>query len=346
MMCQTSNTLTRLSNTSFYSPLQIGNVRLEGNIFLAPVAGYSDVVFRSLCASEGACLTYTEMVSSEALIRYSKKTLCLMEKSEAEKQYAIQVFGSDAHTISEAAKYIAETYKPCIIDLNAGCPMPKITKQGAGSALLENPNLLYDILKTLVDAMCIYNIPITVKIRSGKNATKIVWKEVAKVAIDAGVSAITLHPRTQVQCYSGVSDVKLIGCLKEMSRAFNVKVFGSGDLFTPEDALNMFANTCCDGIMFARGAMGNPFIFRQTKELLEQGHYKNIPLKEKITIALKELYLLARLKGEKIAVLEMRKRIMPYIKGVNGGAEIRKKIVQATSIAEYEQELRRIEVEQ
>lgn len=326
----------------FFSPIQIGNVKLEGNIFLAPVAGYSDVVFRSLCVSEGASLTYTEMVSSEALVRSCRKTHSLMEKSEEEKKYAIQIFGSNPHTMSEAAKCIAEEYAPSIIDVNAGCPMPKITKQGAGSALLETPALLYDILKSLVKAMQVYNIPVTVKIRAGKNENKISWQEASKVAIEAGVAAITLHPRTQVQCYSGVSAVELIGSLKEMASVFDVKVFGSGDLFTPFDALNMFRKTACDGIMFARGAMGNPFIFRQTKDLLLQGHYEEIPLKEKIAMGLKELHLLAGLKGEKSACLEMRRRIMPYIKGVNGVAEFRRVLVHSLSIAEYEEVLNKI----
>lgn len=330
---------------NFYSPVKIGNVQLEGNVFLAPVAGYSDVVFRSLCASEGATLTYTEMVSSEALVRSSKKTLNLMEKSEEEKKYAIQVFGSNAHTISEAAKYIAEEYAPAIIDVNAGCPMPKITKQGAGAALLEVPSLLYNILKELVEAMQVYDIPVTVKIRSGKNNTKMLWQEATKVAIDAGIAAITLHPRTQAQCYSGASNVDLIGSLKEMAKDFDVKVFGSGDLFTPQDALNMFCKTACDGLMFARGAMGNPFIFRQTKELLLKGCYQTISLKEKIAMGLKELHLLSNIKGEKLACLEMRRRIMPYIKGVNGGTEIRRKLVHSLSIAEYEEVLKKIGVE-
>ncbi len=331
---------------SFYSPVELGkNVKLEGNVFLAPVAGYSDVVFRSLCASEGAALTYTEMVSSEALVRSSQKTLALMQKSEAEKCYAIQVFGSNAKTISEAAKYIVEEYAPAIIDVNAGCPMPKITKQGAGSALLEKPLLLYDILKALVLAMQAYDIPVTVKMRSGKNSSQMLWQEAAKVAIEAGVAAITLHPRTQAQCYSGVSAVELIGSLKEMTKDSCVKVFGSGDLFTPQDALNMFRQTACDGLMFARGAMGNPFIFRQTRQLLIEGHYDDVPLKEKIAMGRKELHLLAKLKGEKVACLEMRRRIMPYIKGISGGTEIRRKLVQALSIAEYEEVLDRIGVE-
>ena len=331
--------------SSFYSPLRIGNVQLEGNIFLAPVAGYSDVVFRSLCASEGAALTYTEMVSSEALVRSSKKTLSLMEKSAAEKCYAVQVFGSNAQTMSEAAKCIAETYTPAIIDVNAGCPMPKITKQGAGSALLETPHLLYDILKTLVKTMEAYNIPVTVKIRSGKSSSKMLWQEASKMAMDAGVAAITLHPRTQVQCYSGMSSVELIGSLKEMAKNFDVKVFGSGDLFSPQDALNMFCKTACDGVMFARGAMGNPFIFRQTRELLLKGSYNEVPLKEKIAMGLKELHLLSNIKGERLACLEMRKRIMPYIKGVTKVAEIRKKLVQSLRLAEYEDILNKIGVE-
>ena len=330
------------SNMQFYHPVEIGNLKLEGNIFLAPIAGYSDSVFRSLCSNEGASFTYTEMVSTEALVRSSKKTTFLMEKSENEGKYAVQIFGSSPDTMAEAAIIIMENYAPSCIDVNAGCPMPKITKSGAGSALLSNPKLLFDILTALVKALEPYKTPITLKIRSGKTCDEPLWKEVAKVAVEAGVKAITMHPRSQAQCYSGVSNTQLIGELKEEVNSYGVKVFGSGDLFSPEDAKRMFEMTNCDGIMFARGAMGNPFIFRQTIEFLQTGKITDISIEDRIKTAKKELALLCKVKGEKLGCLEMRKRISPYIKGIENASEKRKELVQCSTLEEYENVLNSI----
>ncbi|MGP1438871.1 MAG: tRNA dihydrouridine synthase DusB [Treponema sp.] len=328
------------TNLSFYHPIEIGELKLKGNLFLAPIAGYSDVIFRSLCADEGASFTYTEMVSTEALVRLSQNTHLLMEKSDREEKYAIQLFGSSPQTMVKAALMIVENYAPACIDVNAGCPMPKITKTGAGSALLSTPKLLFDILSELVKAL--EPLPVTVKIRSGKTCDAPLWKEAARVCVEAGVKAITMHPRSQAQCYSGVSKTSLIGELKEEVGKYGVKVFGSGDLFTAEDAKKMFELTHCDGVMFARGAMGNPFIFRQTKELLQNGNISEIDIKDKIETARKELFLLCKLKGEKLGCLEMRKRISPYIKGLENASERRKELVQCSSLKEYENVLAKI----
>jgi probable tRNA-dihydrouridine synthase len=328
--------------TQFYHPVEIGNIKLNGNIFLAPIAGYSDFVFRSLCASEGAGFTYTEMVSSEALVRSSKKTTLLMEKSQNEEKYAVQIFGSCPEIMAKAAIIIAENYSPSCIDVNAGCPMPKITKTGAGSALLSKPKLLFEILNALVSSLSTYEIPVTLKIRSGKTCDTPLWKEAMHAAIDAGVKAITMHPRSQAQCYSGESNTQLIGELKEEVNKYDVKVFGSGDLFSPEDAKNMFEITHCDGVMFARGAMGNPFIFRQTIEFLKTGKITEISMEDKIKTAKKELSLLCKAKGEKLGCLEMRKRISPYIRGIENASEKRKELVQCSTLKEYENVLNSI----
>jgi len=321
---------------SYYSKVEVGGVELPGNLFLAPIAGYSDVVFRSLCVEEGASFTCTEMVSSEAFVRDSKKTVDLLKKAKNESFFAVQLFGSSSEVISEAAKVIAEEYRPSCIDLNAGCPMKKITRTGAGSALLATPNKLYDILKNLVDAMSTYDIPVTVKIRSGIKNNKPLWQDIAKLAVDAGVKAITVHPRTQEQCYSGKSDWHIISQLKQEVASYGVKVFGSGDLFSPYDAKQMFESTGCDAVMFARGAIGNPFIFRMTRSLLETGTYEEIPLKDRVECAKKELFLLSQIKGEKLACLEMRKRCAPYIKGVSSASYLRKQLVRSSTLAEYE----------
>ncbi|MGP1415662.1 MAG: tRNA dihydrouridine synthase DusB [Treponema sp.] len=334
-----------ISNTHFYHPVEIGELKLEGNIFLAPIAGYSDFVFRSLCVAEGASFTYTEMVSTEALVRSSKKTSLLMEKSENEEKYAVQIFGSSPEIMAKAASIIVETYAPSCIDVNAGCPMPKITKSGAGSALLSNPKLVFDIISALVKTLSPYKIPVTLKIRSGKTCDVPLWKEVAIASVEAGVKAITMHPRSQAQCYSGVSHTQLIGELKEEVGKYGVKVFGSGDLFSPEDAKNMFETTNCDGVMFARGAMGNPFIFRQTIEFLQTGKITEITVKDKINTAKKELDLLCKVKGEKLGCLEMRKRISPYVRGIENASEKRKELVQCSTLKEYENILNSIFLE-
>lgn len=329
-------------DTLFYHPVEIGELKLGGNVFLAPIAGYSDSIFRSLCVCEGASFTYTEMVSSEALVRSSKKTAFLMEKSENEEKYAVQLFGSSPEIMAKAAIIIVENYAPSCIDVNAGCPMPKITKSGAGSALLSNPKLLFDILTALVDTLSPYKIPVTLKIRSGKTCDEPLWKKASKMAVEAGVKAITMHPRSQAQCYSGVSNTQLIGELKEEVGKYGVKVFGSGDLFSPEDAKRMFEITKCDGIMFARGAMGNPFMFRQTIEFLKTGKITEVSVEDKIKTAKKELFLLCKAKGEKLGCLEMRKRISPYIKGIENASEKRKELVQCSTLEEYENVLNSI----
>lgn len=321
--------------SSYYSKVEIGSLKLNGNLFLAPIAGYSDLAFRFLCVEEGASFTCTEMVSSEAFVRDCKKTVTLLKKAENESSFAVQLFGSSSETITEAAKVIAGEYHPSCIDLNAGCPMKKITKTGAGSALLANQSLLYAILKDLVEAMSHYDIPVTVKIRSGVKNTKPLWKDVAKLAVDAGVKAITIHPRSQEQCYSGKSDWRVIAQLKQEVASYGVKVFGSGDLFTPDDAKQMFESTDCDGVMFARGAIGNPFIFGMTRSLLETGAYEEVVLKDRLECAKKELLLLSQIKGEKLACLEMRKRCVPYIKGISSASHIRKQLVNCSTIVEY-----------
>ena len=196
--------------------------------------------------------------------------------------------------------------------------------------------MLFDILNALANVLSPYKIPVTLKIRSGKISDTPLWKDVAKVAVEAGVKAITMHPRSQAQCYSGISNTQLLGELKEEVGKYGVKVFGSGDLFSAEDAKKMFEITNCDGIMFARGAMGNPFIFRQTREFLQTGKITEISVEDKIKTAKKELFLLCKAKGEKVGCLEMRKRISPYIKGIENASDKRKELVQCSSIKEYE----------
>ena len=325
------------TDNGLYRPVKIGALTLSGNIFLAPMAGYSDKTFRSLCIDWGADFTYTEMISSEALVRNSVKTEKLIARSRNEKRYAVQIFGSNPEYMAITATRIIEAYQPECIDINAGCPMPKITKTGAGSALMRKPQCLYEVVKAVTDAVVRHGaaIPVTVKIRSGWSQTELTWREAALAAVDAGAAALTMHPRTCAQCYSGTADWDILAQLAVMMQG-RIPVFGSGDLFTPEDAREMLAYTKCDGIMFARGAVGNPFIFKQTKDLLCTGAYAEISLLDKIQTAKKELVLLCNEVGEQIACLEMRKRFSAYLKGVEGGARVRERLVRASSIKDYE----------
>ena len=324
-------------NSGLYRPVTIGNLVLSGNIFLAPAAGYSDKSFRSICVDWGADFTYTEMVSSEAYIRNSVKTEKLIERGHSEQHYAVQIFGANPAYMAETAVRIIERYQPSCIDINAGCPMPKITKTGAGSALMRNPQKLYAVVKAVTEAIVRAGavVPVTVKIRSGWSQTELTWKDAAQAAVDGGAAALTMHPRTCAQCYEGRADWELIAQLAALMKG-KVPVFGSGDLFSPEAARDMLTATHCAGIMFARGAMGNPFIFQQTKDLLCTGVYHSIPLADKIRTAKQELALLCEETGEQTACREMRKRFAAYIKGVEGGARIREQLVRACSIHDYE----------
>lgn len=327
-----------------YRPVRIGQLALPGNIFLAPVAGYSDRAFRSLCVECGASFTYTEMVSAEALLRNSDKTEQLMLRASNEKAYAVQLFGGEADRMAAAAKVALDLTGTECIDINAGCPVPKIVKTGAGSALTRDPERLYALAGATVKAVaewcaekCVEPVPVTVKIRSGWDEKSLTWKEAADAALSAGAAAITLHPRTRVQGYEGKSRWDLLAELAAYVHASRpgVPVFGSGDLFTPEAAAQMLAETACDGVMFARGAMGNPFIFTQTVELLTTGAYGEISPQVRMNAGWKELLMLTADAGEALACREMRKRFCAYSKGVEGGAALRAELVKADTVENY-----------
>lgn len=316
-----------------YHPVKIGSIQLNGNLFLAPVAGYSDRSFRSICVENGASFTYTEMVSAEALTRNNLKTETLMRRAENEKVYSVQIFGGEPERMVEAAEIVLEkTHCECI-DINCGCPVPKIVKTGAGSALTQNPQMLKKVAEAVVKATK-GRAAVTVKIRSGWDQNSITYKEAATAALEAGVNAITMHPRTKAQGYEGKSDWSKLSELVKLAEG-KVPVFGSGDLFSPEDAKRMLEETGVDGVMFARGAMGNPFIFTKTIELLTTGTYKEIPVAERLKTGFRELEMLSTDTNEKSACMEMRKRFCAYSKGISGGAELRQKTVHASSIQEY-----------
>ncbi len=326
---------------SLYHPVKIGSLELDGNLFLAPVAGYSDRAFRSVCFDFGANFAYTEMVSAEALVRGNKKTEFLMRRAPNEKFYAVQIFGGNAHTMEEAAKIVIEQTSADCIDINCGCPVPKIVKTGAGSALTRDVERLGEIVRSVVRAAknsARPQIPVTVKIRSGWDSEHLTYKEAALAAIESGASAITLHARTRAQGYEGKANWDFLSELVRLSKEKTggiVKIFGSGDAFSPQDAKKMLLETDCDGVMFARGAMGNPFIFERTRTFLLTGEDFDISFDEKIKAGFRELALLVEDLGEKGACLEARKRFCAYARGVNGSATLRRKIVQAESVSDY-----------
>ncbi len=332
-----------------YHPVKIGNVELKGNLFLAPVAGYSDAAFRSVCIENGACFTYTEMVSAEALVRKNLKTEILMRRACNEKAYSVQIFGGEPEIMEEAAHIVLEKTHCEVIDINCGCPVPKIIKTGAGSALTRDPDRLFKVAEAVVKAAGgkpeVGGVPVTVKIRSGWESKQMTWRAAAEAALSAGVSAITIHPRTRAQGYEGHSDWGIMKELVELVRDWEsregagryVPVFGSGDLFKPEDAKAMLEQTGADAVMFARGAMGNPFIFRDATDLLTKGSYEPIPPEERVKTGFAELERLVAETSEQHACLEMRKRFAAYSKGISGGAALRAQIVHAASVQDYKE---------
>jgi nifR3 family TIM-barrel protein len=311
----------------------MGPLAIPGNLFLAPVAGYSDRAFRSLCIDRGANFTSTELISSEALIRRGVKTEYLLRRAGNEERYAIQLFGADGEVMYRAAGLLAP-WRPDAVDINCGCPVPKVVKTGAGSALMRNPGLLGRVVEAVVRASkeSLGGAPVTVKLRSGWDAESINYRECARIAVEAGAALVGLHPRTRAQGYAGRSDWSHIA---DLASRLPIPVAGSGDLFTPEDAERMLRDTGCGAVMFARGAMGNPFIFAATRALLSGKEYTPPDREERLKTAFCQLGLLARDMGERAACREMRKQFCAYTRGISGGAALRNRLVHADTLEEY-----------
>lgn len=310
--------------------LRVGGVPFPGRIFLAPVAGYSDAAYRSVCSELGADLCYTEMVSAEAFTRGHPATRALLGREACEKHYAIQLFGGKPEVLAQAVGML-EPWKPLIIDLNCGCPVPKIVRAHAGSSLLKTPDMIREIVIAMVEAA--KGTPVTVKIRSGWDTDSINYPETARAAIEGGASAVTLHARTRAQGYSGKADWSHIASLVRMSP---VPVFGSGDIFSARDAARMMEETGCAGVMIARGAIGNPFIFTSTQALLRGVDEPVIGVQERAEVALRHLRRSVHWLGERTACIEFRKQFCAYTKGTPGGAALRESAVRSTTVTEYE----------
>ncbi len=317
---------------NYHHPVRIGDIEVPGNLFLAPVAGYSDAAFRSVCVDEGADLCYTEMVSAEALTRGHTKTKGLLERAANEKLYAIQLFGSSPSVLAEAAR-LCLPYKPLLIDLNCGCPVPKIIKAGSGSALPRDGRRFGEVVEAMAKALAGSGVPLTVKFRLGWDQASINYLETGRIAREAGAAAVTLHARTRAQNYSGKADWSAIAALVQ---ALPIPVFGSGDIFSAGAARAFMEGTGAAGVMVARGAMGNPFIFREARASLAGLALPPVTVEDRVATARRHLGLSAGFLGERTACVEFRKQFCSYTKGSTAGAALRSEAVRASTIAEFE----------
>ena len=301
---------------------KIGNVEIKNRIVLAPMAGICNSAFRKIIKEMGVGLIYAEMVSDKALVYASKKTEDMLYMEECERPIAQQIFGSDKETFVEAAKLVYEKMHPDIIDINMGCPVPKVAiKSQAGSALLKNPDKIKEIVSAVVKAV---SVPVTVKIRSGWDANSVNAVEVAKVIEEAGASAITVHGRTRAQGYSGNADWNIIKQVKEM---VSIPVIGNGDVTSAEKAKEMLDFTGCDAVMIGRGVLGNPWLIKECVSYLESGIIPPKPsAREKIEMLKRHYQLLVDSTSEKQAILEIRTHALWYIKGMPKSAYIKNEI--------------------
>lgn len=301
--------------------MQIGTLKLPGNIFLAPMAGVTDLPFRLLCKEQGASLVYTEMISAKAMHYNDQETLKLSETHPDETPVAVQIFGSEPEIMAEAAERLSHRDDLSIIDINMGCPAPKIIKNGEGSALMKNPELVRNIVREVVKAS---KKPVTVKIRMGWDEGNVNAIAIASICEEEGAKAVTVHGRTREQYYSGNVDMSII---KEIKKALTIPVIGNGDIRVPEDAKKMFDITGCDAIMVGRGSQGNPWIFQNIINYLKNGVYDKQPSKEELLDTIFRHYAMMEVvKGERTALLEMRKHLAWYIHGIPESAKVRAQI--------------------
>lgn len=300
--------------------MNIGKLSFDNNVFLAPMAGVTDISFRGLCKEMGCGLVYTEMVSAKGLYYGNDKTADLLKIAQEEKPVAVQLFGNDPYIMAKAAETFENNQEFCIIDVNMGCPMPKIIKNGEGSALMKTPELAKEIIKEMKKAT---SKPVTVKFRKGFNSNEILAIDFAKHMEESGVDAIAVHGRTREQLYSGKADWNVI---RDVKFAVNVPVIGNGDVFEAEDAKRIIDITNCDGIMIARGSMGNPWIFKQIYDKLRGDIVKYPSNLEKIDMCIRHYKLAIKYSGEYKAIREMRKHIGWYIKSMPYSTDLKDNI--------------------
>ena len=302
---------------------KIGNIEIKNVVGLAPMAGISDAAYMKICEKMNCGFVVTELISAEAIVRGNNKTFDMLNGIEdLNIPFAIQLFGSNPDTISLAAKIITNKYKKCWIDINMGCPVPKVAiGAGAGSGLMKDINKIKEIVKKVVEVV---DVPVTVKIRSGWDDSSINAKEVAKAIEESGASAVAVHPRTRSQGYSGKADWNII---KEVKEVVSIPVIGNGDIKSCYDARRMLDETGCDAVMIGRAALGNPWIIKECVDYLEKGIIpKKISIEEKVKMVKKHLDLLLKTKKEKVALLEIRTHIAWYLKGFPKSKELKESI--------------------
>ena len=305
----------------------------EPKIYLAPMAGVTDAAMREVCTLCGAQMTFTEMVSAKGIAYQNGRTHELLELSDAEEKAGVQLFGREPQILSDTARKICDLLgeRLFIIDVNMGCPAPKIVNNGEGSALMREPALAARIVSALKKAV---PVPVSVKFRAGFTEKDRNAAAFAKVMEDAGADAVAVHGRTREQYYRGKAD---LGIIAEVKQAVKVKVIGNGDIFAAQDAVTMFRETGCDAVMVARGAQGNPFLFTQISELLRTGSVQTLPMpEERIHMCLRQARIAVRKKGEALAMRQMRGHAPHYIKGMKGAAQLRAQVVRVETYAQLE----------
>lgn len=317
---------------SYIVGMRIGNLKLIGQVWAAPLAGISNGPFRQLSLESGAALVFTEMVSSEGIIRYQRRTLDLMDDCRGQHPLGVQIFGSNPQSMGQAAQIVAEKYAPDVIDINFGCPVRKVVNKNGGAAVLKDLDLTEQIVRAVVAGAG--STPVTMKIRTGWDELSPVFLEAGRAAQSAGAAAVTLHARSRSTGFSGKADWSAI---RDLKNALDIPVIGNGDVFSPHDAERMLAETGCDAVMVGRALMGNPAILAQIDQYLRTGHQTPLPtIDQKFAVARRHVQLMIDKYGEPRGVIMMRKHLSWYVKGLRGATQLRHNLVRVSTLDEID----------